>query len=143
MNYFEEAALRLKQVLKVSEDQEVAALLGLSKHAWMGRKKRSSFPETELLALTAKRPELNIDVQYVIHGTKTMQKTINIAELEAEDIAFLKAVDKRLTILNLSSHAAEAKFELPQGAITKILSGESPRLSIARKVCNALDLKLI
>ncbi len=81
MNYFEEAALRLKQVLKVSEDQEAAALLGLSKHAWMGRKKRGSFPEMELYAYAGKNPQLNIDVKYVLLGN-TMPVDITNEEIK-------------------------------------------------------------
>lgn len=68
MNVFEEIALRLKQQLGLTEDQEVAAMLGLSKHAWMGRKKRGNFPTLELHALAAKRPELKLDVDYVLNG---------------------------------------------------------------------------
>ena len=68
MNFFDEAALRLKQQLKVKTDREVAKLLGLSPVAWVGRKKRGNFPETDLYALAAKRPDLCVDVDYVLTG---------------------------------------------------------------------------
>lgn len=68
MNFFDEAALRLKQQLQVKTDKEVAEALGLSAVAWVGRKKRDNFPEVELYALAAKRPELQIDVEYVLTG---------------------------------------------------------------------------
>lgn len=68
MNFFEEATLRLKQQLQTTQDKEIAAALGLSAQSWAGRKKRGNFPEVELYALAAKRPELKIDVEYVLTG---------------------------------------------------------------------------
>lgn len=68
VNSFEEAALRLKQQLRVKTDKEAAEVLGLSAVAWVGRKNRGNFPETELYALAAKRPELGLDVEYVLTG---------------------------------------------------------------------------
>ena len=74
MNFFDEAALRLKQQLQVKTDKEVAEALGLSAVAWVGRKKRDNFPEVELYALVAKRPELKIDVEYVLTGGTLTQR---------------------------------------------------------------------
>lgn len=68
MDLFEAAALRLKQQLAVAQDKEVAHLLGLSPRAWAGRKQSGSFPEKELRALAQQRPELGIDVDYVLTG---------------------------------------------------------------------------
>ena len=68
MENFEEAALRLKQELRVKADKDVAGALGLSPVAWVGRKKRGKFPEVELRALAQQRPELAIDVEYVLTG---------------------------------------------------------------------------
>ena len=55
MENFEEAALRLKQELRVKADKDVAGALGLSPVAWVGRKKRGKFPEVELRALAQQR----------------------------------------------------------------------------------------
>lgn len=71
MNFFTECLNRLKPILRVSKDQEVAALLGLSKTAFSERKKRGSFPDRELRALARARPDLNIDVHYVLTGITT------------------------------------------------------------------------
>lgn len=79
MNFFEEATLRLKQQLKVTEDKQVAEVLGMTGNAWTMRKRRSSFPETELYALAAKRPELGIDVNYVLTGESTKAATAKMA----------------------------------------------------------------
>ncbi len=68
MNFFEEATLRLKQQLQKTQDKEIAATLGLSPRAWAGRKQSGSFPEKELRALAQQRPELGIDVEYVLTG---------------------------------------------------------------------------
>ena len=76
MNFFDEAALRLKQQLQVKTDKEVAEALGLSAVAWVGRKKRDNFPEVELYALAAKRPDLKINVEYVLTGRAPQPMTM-------------------------------------------------------------------
>lgn len=68
MIFFEEAALRLKQQLGVTQDRDVAGALNMTPRAWAGRKKNNSFPDAELYALAAKRPELSLDVNYVLTG---------------------------------------------------------------------------
>lgn len=68
MDFFSDSLSRLKHYLRVSKDQEVAAALGISKTAFSERKKRNSFPEKELRALAQQRPELGIDVEYVLTG---------------------------------------------------------------------------
>lgn len=72
MIFFEEATLRLKQQLKVTEDKQVAEALGINGKAFTARKRRDAFPEKELLALTARRPELLVDVDYVLTGKRSM-----------------------------------------------------------------------
>lgn len=57
---------RLKECLGVSEDQQVAAALGLSKTALSLRKNRGSFPAERVYALAASRPE--VDPVYVLTG---------------------------------------------------------------------------
>lgn len=64
--------LRLKQQLGVQTNKSVAELLGMREKAFIARKSRNSFPETELYALAAKRPDLDLDVVYVLTG-KPMQ----------------------------------------------------------------------
>ncbi|MDR2208838.1 MAG: hypothetical protein LBE22_07710 [Azoarcus sp.] len=68
MNFFEEAALRLKQELGVVQDKQVAHALGLSEAAWKMRKQRGNFPEKELYSLAVKSPELCLDIDYVLTG---------------------------------------------------------------------------
>ena len=68
MDFFDEAALRLKQQLRVTEDKQAAEALGMTGNAWTMRKRRNSFPTKELRALAQQRPELGIDVEYVLTG---------------------------------------------------------------------------
>lgn len=65
---FDLALLRLKTALGVSDDQDVASLLGLTKAAFSARKKRGAFPEDKLRALASRSPELGLDVCYVLTG---------------------------------------------------------------------------
>lgn len=75
VDFFISALNRLKEGLGVSKDKEVAAALGMEAKALNARKARHSFPEKELLALSARRPELELDVGYILGGSRTASKT--------------------------------------------------------------------
>ena len=77
MIIFSDALDRLKHELRVSKDQEVAALLGLGKTAFSERKKRESFPDREVRALSASRPELELDVDYIFSGQRTTASKVD------------------------------------------------------------------
>ena len=72
--FFDQQLSRLKKVLEVREDQEAATALGMTKAAFSARKTRGSFPEKELRALAQQRPELGIDVEYVLTGGRLTQR---------------------------------------------------------------------
>ena len=75
---FDAALLRLKGVLKVRTDKEVAARIGMSATALNKRKKRNSFPADKVRALAAK--EL-FDSDYVLTGI-TQGATARLAALQ-------------------------------------------------------------
>ena len=68
MRVFDSQLLRLKQALGITEDQDVANVLGMSKAAFSARKSRGAFPDDKLKALASDRPELRLDVKYVLSG---------------------------------------------------------------------------
>jgi len=70
MNFFSDTVARLKHELRVSKDGEVAVALGLSKTAFAERKRRGAFPEKELHALAMQRPDLGLDVHYILTGER-------------------------------------------------------------------------
>lgn len=114
MNFFEEATLRLKQQLKVYEDRQVAEILGMTSQAFVMRKKRGSFPEKELWALVAQRPDLKLDVGYILNG---------ISESHAAPIkSLVEIVDRFLTVYNLNTDQADEALSLPPGTVAKALS---------------------
>ncbi len=80
MKFFEEAALRLKQQLKVTEDRQAAELLGMSRNAWTLRKRRENFPTKEVFALAAQRPELGLDPDWIVTGSSNKMETANVRE---------------------------------------------------------------
>lgn len=82
---FSEALDRLKMQMGLSEDQEVAETLGLSKAAFSARKGRGSFPQKELRALVGERPELSLDVDYILTG-RTKKVTERPAAWAAGDV---------------------------------------------------------
>lgn len=65
---FSALLLRLKQQVGLHTDKDVAELLGMSVKAFHARKTRGVFPEEKLLALSAQRPELKLDVSYILRG---------------------------------------------------------------------------
>lgn len=67
---FGAALLRLKERTGLQANKQIAELLGMKERAFVARKARESFPEKELYALAAKRPELDIDVTYVLTGQR-------------------------------------------------------------------------
>lgn len=71
MTDFQSQLLRLKEQLNVATDREVAALFGLSDQGLNSRKARGAFPEDKLYALAAKRPELGLDVPYILSGERS------------------------------------------------------------------------
>lgn len=86
MVLFGPVLLRLKEQLGVSTDKEVAAILGLSPTAFNDRKKRGAFPEDKLLALVAIRPELNLDVAYILTGERAVVHAVMGAVRAANEI---------------------------------------------------------
>jgi len=68
VDFFYAKLNRLKTALGKTKDKEVAEELGLGEKAFNARKTRGSFPEKELRALAQQRPELGIDVEYVLTG---------------------------------------------------------------------------
>ncbi|MDE3995312.1 helix-turn-helix domain-containing protein [Glaesserella parasuis] len=90
MNSFTEKLLRLKNELKIQDDKDIAEILGLGVKAFSARKSRGSFPEKELFALKAKRPELNLDMDYILLGTR--RKVFEA--MEAETLKGMPAADE-------------------------------------------------
>lgn len=82
MDLFSDVLSRLKHELRTSKDQEIAAALGMSKTAFSERKKRNSFPEKELYALAATRPDLQLDIAYILTG---MPNTVGQAVQQIKD----------------------------------------------------------
>lgn len=70
---FKAKTARLKDTLGVSEDRAVAAALGFSAAAFSARKQRDSFPNDQLKKLASARPDLRIDVAYVLTGISASQ----------------------------------------------------------------------
>lgn len=80
MSEFNKQLLRLKKATDISEDQGIAALLGLTKSAFSERKKRGSFPVKEVFALAAQRPELGLDPDLIVTGTSARMETASTDE---------------------------------------------------------------
>lgn len=78
----------------MSKDGEVAVALGMTKTAFSERKKRGSFPEKELRALAAEKPE--IDVHYVLTGERECRQT----ESQDQFISRMQAINATARIVD-------------------------------------------
>jgi hypothetical protein len=87
VDFFIGALNRLKESLGVSKDKQVAEALGLTDKAFNARKARKSFPEIDLLALSARRPELKMDVTYVLTGERVSDRDQEVLTLTAKTIS--------------------------------------------------------
>lgn len=122
MNSFSDKLLRLKNELKIEKDKEIAEILGIKPTTFNSQKKAGrDFPEKELFALKAKRPELNLDIDYILLGTrKEVFEAIEqemLKDMPKADFSdktgllvqwFLQSDDQgRLAILNVAKTMAE------------------------------------
>lgn len=100
MPEFETRLARLKEALGVATAKEVANILEMSDKALNARKRRLSFPEKELYALAAKRPDLNLDVNYVLTGKTQRERAVeaaaSVATYSAEAMRKLQQDDRRV-----------------------------------------------
>ena len=104
---FDAALLRLKGVLKVRTDKEVAARIGMSATALNERKKRNSFPADKVRALAAK--EL-FDSDYVLTGlAQTTREMIHAVKAGAP---LVKATTQEQHLLTLWRSCAPADQKL-------------------------------
>ena len=131
MSHFDEAADRLKYVLRISNYRELAEALGLSATAFSERKRRNSFPEGSLRILAGTRPDLGIDVDYVLTGNTKVVSVNN-----AED-GQTKVVNRQILRIRYSV-PAKPGFNPPKGpspevdlAIYKKLQGRFEEISSA------------
>lgn len=145
MNY-SDSVLRLKYCLRVSKDQEVAAALGLSKTALSQRKRLNSFPEKDLRALAQQRPELGIDVGYVLTGKPTQAAVADFEGLAAPQAPSAEVLTD--AELNVSYKLARHVPDMARGFTIHTNFGElpitNPRLAqrIQALVRNALVTEL-
>ncbi|MEI2428672.1 helix-turn-helix domain-containing protein [Lysobacter yananisis] len=96
MRPFDEQLLRLKQVLKLTDDQDVADALGMNKAAFSARKTRGAFPEDKLFALAAKQPELKIDPAYVITGrSEELERRLQAVSAATAIAGKVKGIESR------------------------------------------------
>lgn len=71
---------RAKEVLNVRFDKDLANILGMPTTTFNTKKKAFDFPDVELYALCSKRPELNIDMDYILTGISSSSYERSIAD---------------------------------------------------------------
>lgn len=65
---FEKKLERAKECLGITSDRAFAKEIEMPVTTFSSRKKEGKFPEKELFALKAKRPDLNLDMDYILLG---------------------------------------------------------------------------
>ena len=116
---FERATLRLKELVGVQTDKDLAELLEMDVSAFNKRKARGSFPDERLRALAQRRPELGIDVEYVLTG----------ASLTGRQQQLLDAAAQATKGANLSAADEAALQEQVKGARTATAAGNARQRS--------------
>lgn len=123
MKIFDAALLRLKGQIGATEDQAVAALLGLSKASFSDRKRRDSFPVDKLRALAQQRPDLNIDVDYVITGVA--QAALEMIQAAQEGKPLQKvSTDERALLLDYRACSVMDRHAIRRQAAFLAASGQ-------------------
>ena len=123
---FKSALLRLKEQLGEQTDKAVAEILGLQEKAFNARKRRGVFPEKEVYALMAKRPDLRLDAEYILTGKTQLTR---VAEGAAASLARMTAL-KAASPENLQSVMAASEQKNRQRTATKTSDRlESPALT--------------
>lgn len=149
-NDFAEPLQRLKKELGCTEDQEVAAWLGMSKAAFSARKARQSFPVERLCAVGANSPEADIDVNYVLTGSRSTSRPetrlAQVIEGEWSSVsAFARAIDENPQRVR---DVMRGKQRIPQDMLTAmhhvgidivwVLTGETKSVAAPRQCDEAM-----
>lgn len=91
---FDQKMLRLKQCLNVTTDKQVAEALGMEKSALAERKRRGAFPEDKVRALAGDKPDLKIDIAYVITGKSQQERAVEAAASAMSGVTLLRVAEK-------------------------------------------------
>lgn len=120
---FSDCLLRLKEQAKTHSDKEIAELLGLSDKAFTARKARDAFPVNHLYALSAKRPDLHIDVEYVLGGIPGASMTLIKASRKRVERMFDAGLPIEKIRENERGHAPES-VELARNRLLQLSAVE-------------------
>ena len=71
---------RTKEVLNIRFDKALAEMLGIPATTLNTKKKSSNFPDTELRALSSRRPDLKIDFDYIYTGIRQEKFESDLAD---------------------------------------------------------------
>lgn len=134
MENFLAALLRLKEQLVMQTDKQVADALGMSATAFNQRKARAAFPETEVLALSARRPELKLDVTYVLTGER-------VSELQREQMAVLNQTVQATGDAALIEKTVDAHKEV--AALQKRRKDAYKRHQSVLDLCTDEDMEMV
>ena len=114
MDNFLTVLLRLKEVLHIQTDKEVAEVLGMTAKAFNARKRRGVFPDNEVLALKALRPELSLDVDYIFTGIHSAKYEASISDASKHK-GGVHELERLVGMYSLlSSEAQQAVFAMVQ-----------------------------
>lgn len=122
--------LRLKEALRVESDKEAAETLGIKPTTFNEKKRRGAFPEKELRALAQQRPELGINVEYVLTGGRLSARQHSNQEKARQ---FTQALDA-------SSESQERLQDLLERAGVAMASGNASRARVYDDINEVLRL---
>lgn len=114
---FLQRLLRLKLQLNTELDRDVAAALGMSATAFNERKHRGSFPVDRLYAVAQQRPELGLDVAYILGDANTAAPTAQPADSAAAQLHAhtLNRIVPTMRSTGFTIQTASGLFVVPPG----------------------------
>lgn len=130
MNAFDAQLLRLKEALGVTQDQDVAAALGLTKQAFSIRRKRGSFPTDKVLALVSK---MGLDAALVLTGRPSEPFDLGSFESRVEALKQSTETAEKLGVPEARDALYQSR-ESASGTSTLISRREARLLASFRKI---------
>ena len=113
---------RLKQALDFKQDKDVADFLGLSEKAFSARKNRNSIPEQHLRTAAAMQPNLHLDVDYILTGSRINS---SLGGLSHNQDTFMKEVIAHIhKRLNMGIDEIAAELGIENERFQQILEGK-------------------
>ncbi|MFQ1022754.1 helix-turn-helix domain-containing protein [Avibacterium paragallinarum] len=138
MKTFTDILNRLKTELSVTMDKDIAEFLGMTKSAFAERKRRDVFPEEALRLADLRRPDLKLNVEYILTGDVDIHQKIK--ELD-QKIPHIK--EDEIDPENIPHHVSGISITPPNANTYVLLNTEETLLLMWFRRSDSRNKKMI